>query len=238
MKNWIVSLFCLLGSVLAAGPLAAEVAREVDYEYYDVPAVDWNKLHVEVFSRSPITGGGKKYAGHANWNLEYSYKTTQPTIGVCRPQNLAVTSRCVITLPRLKGGDRALHLAFNSYLAKLGDHERRHCQIAVNYGEAFESWFRTLGDQKCETLTARIKSKYDQVMEECRSEQKRYDHQTQHGRYEGINLRQSLRELGIAGSDQNWGAPKSGLVSLDTDPDDGQDVSGFHQGPDGVWRNY
>ena len=219
--------------IICVGPTraAAEVKTNIVYKYYDVALDESDSLAKSVFSVTPIFHDGSKFAGLTNWKIQYKYTYSRPSIGICQVKTLEVTCDCTITLPRLTGGDAETSRNFKLYLLRLDEHERRHCDIAIEHANQIEFSLKEV-KAKCGDLASELKARYDRIYEETISAQARYDHQTQHGKYEGADiskydgLREQRPQPGAGGGGQGL---KNAPDSVD---------SGFYQDADGVWRNY
>lgn len=225
-----VGLFCLIWS--GPVPVAAEVKTSIAYEYYDVTPGPDGSLADSIFSSTPIFHSEGKFAGQSKYTIRYNYSYSRPTIGICRVTTVEVTCHCPITLPRLKGGNAVIKRNFENYLLRLDEHERRHCDIAIEHANLIEARLKAVKSAKCGELAAEFKARYDRIYEECRSAQARYDHETRHGLYEGADIAKFDARYK---RDLEPGPASSGvgLKNLDK-PDD----SAFYQDADGVWRNY
>lgn len=214
------------------------IIPEISYTYYEVSKEEGRSLSNSLFGATPIFHEGRTYAGLTDSYFSYNYETEEPTIGVCRIQQIDVNVRCVITLPKLVNGDAQLNEVFGKYLKSLKDHELEHCRITTYYAARFKKYLDGQDDVKCAVLREKIKKEHVKLVSELEGEQRRYDHRTVHGKYEGADLNQHLKEAERGNPPLTAPIPGSGkgLINIDSGAD--LSGSGIYKDKNGVWRNY
>ncbi|MDR1921463.1 MAG: DUF922 domain-containing Zn-dependent protease [Candidatus Adiutrix sp.] len=230
-------------SLCCASSSFARPQISVEYDYYQAPAAAGLSLSEIIFSATPIVSDGRKYGGVARCRISYQFGYDRPRIDVCRVSDLAVASRCVITLPSLAGGGARMREEFAAYVEKLKEHELIHARISAEYAAKIHEALLNLGEHRCDRIEARAEAAAAPLLAECDSAQKRFDHNSNHGNYDGVKLNMTLAEAAAqAGRRRNGGGQAlKNLKPLDPEnlkqaaPDE---AGGIFKDSDGVWRNY
>ncbi len=179
--------------VFAGGSNAyGRVAKTVDYVYYTFSAENATSLlYKETRAASPIIKeDGKVFLGHTEWKIRWNYKFKEQN-GVCRISSHTVLMNAVITLPKLIGGTSHQHAIFNDYLQKLKAHELRHVAISMKYANEIDRFLSGRPSAPtCGMLKGQVREAGHKQIDLARAANRRYDLETEHGKTEGVTLRQ------------------------------------------------
>ncbi|MBK8283718.1 MAG: DUF922 domain-containing protein [Ahniella sp.] len=176
----------LLVLTLAAGPLAAEVIENVDYEYYDVEHERGEPLRSTITAASPIEDG---FHGYTKWYVRWRFNWQYDSDGTCWITTVKVNLDATITLPELYTDDHRAQARFDEYIEALQGHEEGHLANGRQAADEVES---ELGDMEaydsCGELEAAANTLAKQVVARGNRRDKAYDKRTGHGRTEGAYL--------------------------------------------------
>ncbi|WP_341677715.1 DUF922 domain-containing protein [Niveibacterium sp. SC-1] len=158
--------------------------------YYEVRPVDGDELRVALNRASPVREGGQIFHGRTDWSAQSDYRWWQEADGRCRVTESRVNLSIVMTLPRLAAdAPDAMRARFDSYLARLREHEEGHVRIARETAFAIASRIRSLPEAKsCEALEAAAENARAALMDEARQRERRYDRDTGYGASQGARL--------------------------------------------------
>lgn len=230
----LLAVLMIFAYMLYPGQAEAQVSQKIEYKYYRIWPEAGRDLVNSAFAATPIEVDGKKYLGHTYWQIAYNYRNVQSSIGICRTKEIQVTCSCLITLPKLQSSDSGLNRAFDGYVEKLKKHELEHCRLSTEYAGKFYQYALGVKNQKCEQFDQVIRGKYDTLVNELKSEQKRYDQRTKHGKTEGADLKMHLNDTSFKKTAPKLPPAQGRLISIDPEVED----PSIRQDSDGVWRNY
>lgn len=164
----------------AGGSSGGVSSTPVRIEYFDVQGGDYNALLASLNARG-------RFHARADWKLTYRYQSVAAAAG-CSVGELTTTLELTMTLPRWRppaGASRELMGRWERYMGALRSHEEGHLQ----HGREFEREFRraaaTLADRSCDSLQARVRALFGEMLARYQSRDKLYDEQTGHGRTQG-----------------------------------------------------
>jgi predicted secreted Zn-dependent protease len=176
--------------------VGAEPIVKIEYKYYSIyPKTKWD-LNNELNQRSPIIFQGKRYRGYTQWLVRWQYRWWS-TAQQCQITNVTTNLDVTYTLPRIPpnhGADSEVRQVFNRYLAALFKHEENHKNSGLYAARAIEKSLLNLGQfPNCQSLQTKAESTAQQIIQRYRQRDLDYDHQTDHGRKEGIIIENFLR---------------------------------------------
>jgi|GEM_PF-7090928 len=243
----ILSVFLYLLGV-GAHRLGAEVDFQVSYEYFPVRYAKGMSVPEMIVKDTPLrdANGANRHVGQAVWNIKYSnVKVTQPLVDVCLIGNPGVSCTCVIKLPRLEGGDAATRAVFETYVTNTRQHEMTHCQIALTHARLLEERFMQFGKRPCQKLSGDMRDQFDEILADCRREQKQFDNNAYgYNQYLRLERLQSMVDSGanVLPPEEGYKIPildmkDRGLKVLDQDKEK-LSGEGFYKDESGVWKNY
>jgi predicted secreted Zn-dependent protease len=178
-------------AILAAAAARADVTESVSYRSYDVRPSGGQTLAAAVNAATPIHEDGRSMAGHTTWHVWWHFTWHRATDGSCAIDTVHCDVTAEITLPQLESGDQATRERFQTFLAALEVHERGHVRIAEAAARDVEDAIRALpAAPDCASLDREANEAGQRVLARSRSDEVRYDQDTQHGRTQGAWLRQ------------------------------------------------
>ena len=156
-------------ALLAAASPAAAALDGVAVEYYDVAAP-------------------AGHPGTASWNLSYKYTARVPSEGGCAVQTITTALDLKLRMPRwtpASDASAALVSRWQRYLGALEAHEQGHLQHGRDFERAFLAASRGLRAASCDALSALLRARFDELLEQARRRDADYDAQTRHGATQG-----------------------------------------------------
>ncbi|MGE0626443.1 MAG: DUF922 domain-containing protein [Hyphomicrobiaceae bacterium] len=135
-----------------------------------------------------FAGRVKRFAGQADWNIEWR-TCLEPFGAGCRVSGLVATVRVGYTLPRW--ADRAsasdqIGSRWDSYATNLLAHERGHGRIALETAHLIQEGVVGLQDaQNCDAVSTEATNVVNEAMRRGEVMQNEYDRVTGHGRRQG-----------------------------------------------------
>jgi hypothetical protein len=123
--------------------------------------------------------------GHCRYHYDYDYETTNG-----RTTRVDVTLTLTVRLPRWQGqgwddASEAVKGEWRRMLRALATHEEGHADIA-------RDWAPTVRERLLNRPEGNVQQRYSQVLGEVRTDQDRYDDQTNHGQTQGVSLDLSI----------------------------------------------
>jgi predicted secreted Zn-dependent protease len=175
-----VSCFALGSSVVHAD--------EAEIVYYDVVGNSARELRHEMDAKGPLGEDGKRFDGHTDWHVTWSYRYA-PAADGCRFTELGVTVTATITLPRWTAADEAsnkLVEKWQKYLSALRVHENGHYAHGVSAAEEIRALPQSIrASDNCSTLAMQFDSQAASILEKFKAADAAYDTDTKHGRTQG-----------------------------------------------------
>lgn len=231
--------FLILLLLCPAGAAEAEVGYEVSYEYYDVEIPEDGQVARAMLESTPINIHGKKFGGKANYQILFQYNIDRESSDICKLGQYTITVPCIITLPKIKSADPDMERYFASYQSRLKQHELTHCSIAKEHAEKFEHSLKAYRSVKCDEIRDKLKSAYQKALDDNKSAQSRYDHNTQHGRWEGANIgKETKRFIQHRENREKANTPAPGGPGLKSLDEKAAGGTGIYRDKDGTWRNH
>jgi predicted secreted Zn-dependent protease len=174
---------------LAVFPVNAEVLERLDFEYYAVNVSPGEKLLQAVNRHSKIRVGGNIFHGYTKWHVRWNYRWWQEPSS-CRITETKVSVSGKITLPQLQQAADAERAKFDSYVAKLKEHEMGHYRIALAAAEAIDAYLHSLPMfSDCSALESQANQGASKILEDYRQRERRYYTDTGYGKTQGAYLR-------------------------------------------------
>jgi predicted secreted Zn-dependent protease len=135
-----------------------------------------------------FAGRQKRFAGQADWNIEWR-PCLEPFGAGCRIGGVESVVNVTYTLPRwvdLARGEAPMRGKWRKYAESLYQHEKGHGQIALEVAHVIESQLVGLTDAAdCGVVNAEAARRVEQAMRAGEAMQNAYDQETGHGTAQG-----------------------------------------------------
>ena len=168
---------CLIGGFLGSAVSAqAGVRSSTQVRYYNVGGTTSKQL-VNYMRRHPIRGD----YGNAIANIRPSYRLSVPTKssgGKCRPTNVNLSIRFVMTIPRSRNTSSmasSTRNAWRSFASYAKRHEETHKRIYIQCGNNFVAKAKKMSASSCGALQAAIRRQLEKDKRACESRQRAFD---------------------------------------------------------------
>lgn len=156
-------------------------------KYYDVHGTTIDELRQEVYSQGPYDRTGKRFAGWAEWRIQWFFSHRQVPQG-CAVGKAVTETHIQYTLPRWVDEDAAspeLRETWRRFVEALAEHEQGHGQLARELAAAIEDAIGSLPPEAtCDDLGRKVDALAKRMIREDKS-QESYDLATGHGRTQG-----------------------------------------------------
>ena len=241
-------IFVVILLSMPAAVARAEIAPDITYEYFPVQYIQGKSFQSMVRLSTPLRDANN-HRPLANISWRFFYRNAlfdQPTIGVCKLKEVEVGCTCLIRLPKLEGGDENVRKQFEVFVEESRKHELEHCRIAVKHAGHLKTAFTAVKQNDCDKIGKKMREVYDQIYDECRAEQKRFD-DLEYGykHYHRLETIDKMREAGfhikpptdghfIPTVDKNF---KPNFKTV-TEDEKSLKQGGIYKDENGVWRNY
>jgi predicted secreted Zn-dependent protease len=181
-------LACL--ALLAAPGARAEVHEALDYDHYEAHATPGRPLVEALNEATPFRPPGNEvYHSSTAWFLDWKVRPEPTADGHCRVGAVRIDLHGRMTLPRLVGGSSEQKQRFESYLARLREHELGHYEIGREAALELEQQFYALHPAaSCGELQSAAREAGARLLPRYEAMGDTYDVQTQHGRTQGAWL--------------------------------------------------
>ena len=181
-------LFALL-PLLFAPVVHAVVHESLDTDHYDAHAQPGRSLALAINEASPFRPGDAVYHSATAWALDWKVRPVPTADGRCRSAEVRIELRGEMILPRLLGGSPTQQEHFESYLARLREHELGHFEIGREAARQLEKNLYALAPARsCAELQAAARVESARLLPKYEAMGDAYDRQTQHGRTQGAWL--------------------------------------------------
>lgn len=179
-----------LGLLSLTGTRAEPEVRE-SIETYDVHGSTAAQVRRELRRHGPRVGG-RGYGGLTTWELTWTY-TFEERGAECRLASYDVRVDVTSTLPRWIPDDPApedkLVAKWERYLSALEAHEEGHRRFGLEAASAVERSLSSIAPEPtCERVEAALAAAAQEVVEQYRERERRYDEETKHGRADGARF--------------------------------------------------
>jgi predicted secreted Zn-dependent protease len=165
----------------------AEVRSSLDYLYYNADANLGGSLTAILKRSAPASMEG--HLGWTSWHVNWHYHWHFNADGACRITESTTELAATITLPSLVNGTTTQVTAMNSFLAALRVHELGHVNIGRQAADAIDQAILALPQMaNCELLGSQANRAAQQILDQWRNAEKRYDAETGSGRSQGAVL--------------------------------------------------
>jgi len=181
----------LLVLALMPLPLAAraEVHETLDTAHYEAHAQAGRPLALALNEASPFRPGHEVFHSATAWTLDWKVRPAPTADGRCRSAEVRIELRGEMVLPRLLGGSSAQQEHFESYLARLREHELGHFEIGREAARQLEKQLYALAPARsCSALHSAARAEGARLLPKYEAMGDAYDRQTQHGRTQGAWL--------------------------------------------------
>ena len=156
-------------------------------KYYDVSGSSIEELRRDVFSRGPYDSNGRRFAGWAEWRIQWWFDRKQVPQG-CAVARAVTETHVKYTLPRWIDADEApleLQDTWNRFVEALTLHEQGHGKLARELAADIEFAIQSLPPEPtCDELDRKVNALANRMIREDKSQQA-YDLMTGHGRTQG-----------------------------------------------------
>lgn len=136
-----------------------------------------------------FTGRTKRFAGQANWHIEW-YPCIEPRGAGCRLGGVAALAYVTYTLPRWadrRFANAPVGMRWDRYADSLLAHEKGHGIIAHQLAQMFEQELVGLFDmENCAEVTAEASRRVEKLIRRGEAMQNEYDRLTEHGNAQGV----------------------------------------------------
>lgn len=143
------------------------------------------ELNLEAFG--PDAYEERFHGAHAaTWR--YSFEWEYPARGLCKPTDLRILARSVLTLPDLANVetvDAELRRDWKTYVSALREHELGHRRILESHLIELRERLIAQPARSCDEYPKAFEPVRSRARQELRSRQESYDEETRHGRTQG-----------------------------------------------------
>ncbi len=178
-----IAMLCLMGNAKAK-----EIELYESTRYYTVELNNGQSLREAIKDRSPIKRLGKTFFAQTQWTVEPQF-ALQKWAGLCRLQHLSVDLRVRFILPKLQQNENtpsAVVAQFDKFYHSLLRHEHGHRDIAMEAAQAVHNRLEKIPPNlDCQSLQARVKRKYHEILAHYTQLNADYDQRTDFGRTQG-----------------------------------------------------
>jgi predicted secreted Zn-dependent protease len=156
-------------------------------QYYEVVQRPGLSLRQALNLASPIRGeSGEIYYGRTHWNIDWRFRFSTQSDGMCVITSVDTTLSTTITLPKITGNEPS---EFTEYLPWLIKHENRHKQIALDAAKEVDKSIAQMDPMlSCKDLRAEANHVGSAIVKRAKSAQREYDAYTNHGCIRGACL--------------------------------------------------
>jgi predicted secreted Zn-dependent protease len=181
-------LLALLGDVPL---LASDEIKPVIVEHYEVSGASSSQIRKELDRLGPLGEDGVRHDGHTLWLISWTYELSTDDDG-CKIESFETEIKITMTLPRWEEPDRAparIVKRWEQYSATLRLHEDGHRDIALVANEEIKK--RTKGRRSvvgCQSLGEDLNATAEAILAKYRTQEVRYDEETEHGRTQGARF--------------------------------------------------
>lgn len=162
----------------AAAPAMAVVA----YTHYDLTGNTY-----DVLANGLRTASGMPYPALAQWNITYDFRS-QSASGRCAVSSLNTRLQLSMRLPRWTppaGANGELVARWERFMAALRQHEEGHLEHGRSAEREVRAALQAMSAGDCPTLEARMRERFQQIVDSYSARDREYDRQTDHGRTQG-----------------------------------------------------
>jgi len=139
---------------------------------------------------TPIHEDGRPMHGHTTWHVAWHFTWRRAADGSCAIETVHCDATAEVTLPHLQSSDPDTNARFQTYLAALKVHEGGHVRIAETAAQQADAAIRALpAAADCASLTREANDAGRRILDRSRSDEVRYDQETQHGKTQGAWIR-------------------------------------------------
>lgn len=130
---------------------------------------------------------GRRYRGLTDWRIRWRFRYERQG-SRCSMARVDVRLEITTTLPRWEPPpevDPGLEEKWRRYRITLEEHEAGHRDRAVLAANEILRSLRAIRDTDCRSITARANERGHEIVRRYHEENRRYDHETRHGRAQG-----------------------------------------------------
>ncbi len=191
-KIIIILLICL-GSINCFKSGKSRISENIilhvssDTSYYEIDARTRQEIYDQIQKMGPNLSNMEAAASiryEFSWNIIYNEKI----IGDCHPNSGFVNLRMNYTFPRWTNyttADNDLKNQWDSYFSLLALHEDGHKDIVLAYGQKLTDTIQDFHHDNCQEFDRLLEQKCKEVVNQCKLLNKKYDHETEHGKKQG-----------------------------------------------------
>lgn len=181
----------VFAAAILSATLSVAYANDAKLIYYDIVGNNATDLRRELDANGPFDEDGKRYDGHTEWRVTWTYSDV-PTEEGCKFTEIGVSVDGTIALPRWVGGEdasNALSRKWQNFLAALRLHEDGHYALGVRAAKEIEDLgqsFHVSGN--CSTIGKAFNDQAGSILEKYKAMNALYDHDTNHGQTQGAEF--------------------------------------------------
>jgi predicted secreted Zn-dependent protease len=157
--------------------------------HYPVSGASARELASEMMTSGPVDPvTGRRLFGYTKYDIRWQYSTRRDSAGLCAVDAYDVELDIRIDMPGwspVRRAARRLTAQWETFYARLLDHELGHRNIAVATATAVRGVFAGMPPMPCPEVDGWIRSQARFVMSEGARAQRSYDRETEHGKKQG-----------------------------------------------------
>jgi predicted secreted Zn-dependent protease len=179
-------LVAALGGLLLQVALAPPSVDET-VSYYEVSGSSAQELRAAMDRLGPESDDGERFDAMTRWHVRWRYRYESDG-DHCSISAFTTSVEIRMTLPRWSFRTAGSPLAerWDRYMEALTGHERGHGDIAVRAAQAIQQQVSALEPAtSCSRLEESIQERAEQLLDQHRDEEIRYDERTRHGATQG-----------------------------------------------------
>ncbi|MGL4207155.1 MAG: DUF922 domain-containing protein [Aeromonadaceae bacterium] len=195
-KRQLTGLVLLLTSlaVVADEPgyssVKVDPRMEVNFSFYDISAADGQTLKQKLLERAPVSTPGHRAIGKAvyqvNWQLDMNQQDNK-----CQLFGVKVSTKVKVIMPnwlQVSTLNSSAQNSWNGFLSAMMEYEGRHKEIVQDAARKIGDGISTLPvNSSCQNLREQADKLGLNELQQARDQVKRYQAETGHGRYLGVN---------------------------------------------------
>ncbi len=167
-----------------------EPRMDVNFSFYDVSAEDGQTLKQQLLEKAPASTPGRRAIGKAvyqvNWQLEMNQQSDK-----CQLFGVKVSTKVKVVMPnwlQLSKLNNSAQNSWNGFLSAMMEYEGRHKEIVQDAVRKIGDGISTLPvNSSCQSLREQADKVGLNELQQARDQVKRYQAETGHGRYLGVN---------------------------------------------------
>lgn len=163
----------------------------VERTSYEVTGTTTTALRASLDRSRPADPEGERFDAVTTWFVTWDFNYSPRPGGPCEMDSVKTKVDVHVVLPRWtdqRQADAALRERWKRYESALLRHEQGHETIAIRAARAIQTTLIALEAPKCRDLHHQANAVGEQILERYRTEERRYDQTTDHGRSRGARF--------------------------------------------------